>query len=351
MLANIQESLTNFCYRPADNRSFPWGNPTQGPVDRRFRQASGHGKGSMQPTSAGAAERRTSQMRIAVCAKLDLFGAIALNHLLPRLVDHKVAVFYSNKRRNDEVTVPELARLRLLERDLPLGVLFPLLERSPASEGFRTFQQLADAYGLSGTILTDLKADGDRPLLAAFQPDLILSVRFSLIFPQALIDQPRHGIINVHPGRLPDYGGLFAPFRQMLNGEQTLGCTIHMVDRGIDTGPILAIEPVPLDPAHSMIWHSARLYAAGARRVADFVDRLAAGLPLRPEPQDPSARAYYHFPTNEEFAAFAARGFETATPDDYIDCLRLFLPSIDLAAIERLVPTAAAIGRRVAGCP
>lgn len=291
-------------------------------------------------------------MRIAICAKLDLFGAIALNHLLPRLAGHNVAVFYSNKRRNDEVAVPELARLRLIERDLPLGVLFPLIEQAPPlSPAFRTFRQLAEAYGLTGTILTNLRADGDRPLLAAFQPDLILSVRFSLIFPQALIDLPRHGIINVHPGRLPSYGGLFAPFRQMLNGEETLGCTVHMVDRGIDTGPILAVEPVPLDPSRSMIWHSARLYAAGARRAADFVDRLAAGQPLRPEPQDPSARAYYRFPTNEEFAAFAARGFETVKSDDYIECLRLFLPSIDLGAIDRLVPTAAMSARRVAGNP
>jgi len=302
----------------------------------------------MQHFSADTPERGRQPMRIAVCAKLDLFGAIALNHLLPRLTGHTVAVFYSNKRRNDEVSVPELARLRLLERDLPLGVLFPLIEQAPiGAGGFRTFRQLAEDYGLTGRILTNLKADGDRPLLASFQPDLILSVRFSLIFPQALIDLPRHGIINVHPGRLPSYGGLFAPFRQMLNGERTLGCTIHMVDRGIDTGPILAIEPVPLDPSHSMIWHSARLYKAGARRAADFVDRIAAGLPLRPEPQDPSARAYYHLPTTEEFAAFAARNFETVTPDDYIDCLRLFLPSIDINAIEQLVPTATATRRAV----
>lgn len=306
----------------------------------------------MQHFSADPPERGRNPLRIAVCAKLDLFGAIALNHLLPRLAGHNVAVFYSNKRRNDEVSVPELARLRLLERDLPLGVLFPLIEQAPpATQGFRTFRQLSEDYGLTGTILTNLRADGDRPLLQAFQPDLILSVRFSLIFPQALIDLPRYGIINVHPGRLPAYGGLFAPFRQMLNGEQTLGCTVHMVDRGIDTGPILAVEPVALDRSHSMIWHSARLYAAGARRAADFVDRIAAGLPLRPEPQDPSARSYYRFPTNEDFAAFAAQGFETVTPDDYMECLRLFLPAIDLSAIERLVPSAATAPRRAAGNP
>lgn len=269
------------------------------------------------------------RVRIAVCAKLDLFGAIALNNLLPRLTSHSIAVFYSNKRRNDEVTVPELRQLRLLERDLPLEIIFPLIERTSKQQHFLTFRQLAERFQFTGTILTDLKNDRDRSSLISFKPDLILSIRFSLIFPQALIELPRHGIINVHPGRLPAYGGLFAPFRQMLNGESSLAATVHIVDRGIDTGPILAFEHIPLDPAHSMIWHSAKLYASGAQRAATFVDLLASGEQLSPEPQDPAARTYYRFPTTEEFAAFSSRGFETASPEDYVECLRLFLPSID----------------------
>ncbi len=59
-------------------------------------------------------------LRIAVCAKRDLLGAIALNELLPGLSGHTLALFYSNKTRPVERAVPDLAVEALLERDLPL---------------------------------------------------------------------------------------------------------------------------------------------------------------------------------------------------------------------------------------
>ena len=282
-------------------------------------------------------------MRIALCAKLDLFGIMALNLLLPRLAGHQVSLFFSNNTRKDEGTVPELQQMRFLERDLPLGVVFPLLDQRPGGpDGFLTLRQLTSRHGCEATVITDLKRAGGGGMVAATRPDLILSIRFSLIFPQWLIEQPTHGVINVHPGRLPAYGGLFAPFRQMLHGETELGCTVHYVDRGIDTGPILAIETVPLDPAHSMMWHAGRLYTAGALRAAAIVRQIAAGAPPAAQPQVAEERGYYHFPTAEEFAAFTRLGFQTATPDDYLDCLRQFMPSIDTASLALILPRASA---------
>ena len=278
-------------------------------------------------------------MRIAVCAKLDLFGVVALNLLLPRLAGHQVSLFFSIVTRPDEGIVPELQQMRLLERDLPLGVLFPLLDSlSGPPPGFLTVRQLGAHYGCPMEVITDLKRDGGGAALARVEPDLVLSVRFSLIFPQWLIDRPSLGIINVHPGRLPEYGGLFAPFWQLLHGEAELGCTVHYVDRGIDSGPILAIEPVRFDPLHSMLWHAWKLYTAGVLRVAEIAGTLAAGQLVVATPQIADRRGYYRFPTVAEFAALAARGVQTATPEDYLACLRLFLPSADPSLLSRILP-------------
>ncbi len=264
-------------------------------------------------------------MRIALCAKLDLFGALALNLLLPRLAGHDVALFFSNKTRPDEGQVAELQLLQLLERDLPLHVLFPLLAAQPAG-GFGTFNHLTQRFGCPARVITDLRRAGGGGEIAAFRPDLVLSIRFSLIFPQWLIELPSLGIINVHPGRLPAYGGLFAPFRQMLHGETVLGCTVHFVDGGIDTGPILSVEDVALAPARSMLWHAQQLYTAGAVRLAGFVDRIASGETLQAEPQRTEERGYYRFPTAAEFTAFAAAGHRLVTPEDYLGVLGLFMP-------------------------
>lgn len=278
-------------------------------------------------------------MRIALCTKLDLFGVIALNLLLPRLAEHQVSLFFSNVTRPDEGVVPELQQMRLLERDLPLGVLFPLMDAAgPAPGGFLTVRQLAARHRCPMQVITNLKRDGDGPAVAMAAADLALSIRFSLIFPQWLIDTPRLGIINVHPGRLPEYGGLFAPFRQLLHGEAELGCSIHYVDRGIDTGPILAIEPVPFDPSRSMLWHARQLYTAGAIRVAEITASLAAGETLRGVAQETRDRGYYRFPTTKEFAKLFARGVQPATPEDYMECLRLFLPEADPAMLDRIMP-------------
>ena len=206
-------------------------------------------------------------LRIAVCAKRDLLGALALNELLPRLAPHTVGLFYSNKTRPAERAVPELAVEALLERELPLEVLFPLMERTPGHQGrIATFGELAERHtGGQETVLTDIAVGGGARLLEAFAPDLVISVRFSLIFKAATIASVRHGIINVHPGPLPDYRGLFAAFWQVLHGETRLGVTTHMVDAGIDTGPIIGIDWVPADPDHSVFWHLPQLYCAGVR--------------------------------------------------------------------------------------
>ncbi|MDP2800834.1 MAG: formyltransferase family protein [Phreatobacter sp.] len=265
-------------------------------------------------------------LKIAVCTKHDIFGAIALNLLLPALRDHDVDVFYSVKTRASENELEDLLLLKMLERDIPLGMIMPLLDRIGDTGSFETFEGLRRRYGFSGRPLRTLKPGEDGRLIHEFEPDLIISVRFSLIFKPDLISLPRHGVLNVHPGRLPEYGGLFAPFRQMLAGERMLGCTVHFVDEGIDTGPILAVEQVPFDPSRSMFWHAAQLYPAGLRRVIQMVDELAAGRPLLAMPQPSDRRGYYKLPTRDDFAQFRAKGLKTATPEDFAEVVGLFSP-------------------------
>jgi hypothetical protein len=265
-------------------------------------------------------------LKIAVCTKHDIFGAIALNLLLPALRDHDVEVFYSVKTRASENDIEDLLLLKMLERDIPLDMVMPLFDHIGEPARLETFEGLRRRYGFSGRPLRNLKPSEDGGLIRDFAPDLILSVRFSLIFKPDLIALPRHGVLNVHPGRLPQYGGLFAPFRQMLAGEPMLGCTVHYVDEGIDTGPILAIEQVPFDPRRSMLWHAAQLYPAGVRRLIHLVAELAAGRPLLAMAQSPEQRGYYKLPTRDEFARFRSKGLKTATPEDFAEILGLFSP-------------------------
>ena len=266
-------------------------------------------------------------MRIAVCTKNDLFGAIVLNHVLPSLcapgLGHELAVFMSVRDRTAvDDAVLELDMMRLLERQMPLEVLFPLLDSAPPVAGrFLTPRQATAQAGCSLTLVHDMTAGGGLDAIEAFGAELILSVRFSYLFKRSTIEQARAGIINVHPGPLPRYRGLYAPFWQMLGGQTALRCTVHLVDPGVDTGPVLSIEEVPLVRERSLLWHATQLYLAGASRALSYIkDGMPAAVA-----QDPAQAGKFGFPSPEDFARFRAQGFSLVRGGDYRDLVLPFV--------------------------
>lgn len=267
-------------------------------------------------------------MRIAVCVKNDLFGAIVLNHAVPRLLatgSHQLAVFMSVRDRVElDDSVPELDLMRMVERQIPLNILFPLLDARATPMQMATPNQVAETTGRPITLVRDMTLQGGVADLEAFAPDLILSIRFSYLFKRTTIAMAKAGIINVHPGPLPGYRGLYAPFWQMIRGHDTLRCTVHLVDAGIDTGPVLAIEDVPLVPTRSLFWHATQLYLAGAARA---VDAILNGLP-QSQPQDPIFAGSNGFPTSQDFARFGAKGFSPVRGGDYQDLLLPFVTPV-----------------------
>jgi methionyl-tRNA formyltransferase len=230
-------------------------------------------------------------VRIAICIKKDIHGLIAARVLARALPAAELGFFCSVKTRGAEGDIPGLRLLKLLEREIAIDALATQQRQVPGVPH-------PDAW----VPLTDLKRDGGAATLLAFRPDLVLSVRFSLIFPERVIGAVPLGIINVHPGALPGYRGLFAPFWQVARGERSLHCTVHrVVDRGIDTGPILGVATVPVDPRRSLLWHSAALYRGGSEIAAARALRLMQGETLDERPQ-PSGGAYWRFPAEADFA-------------------------------------------------
>ena len=257
-------------------------------------------------------------MRIALCVKRDLFGLIGLRALLPRCAGHAVAVFCSDRTRPDETTTPALMRLRMLERELPFAALAALpgggLDGAADPARWRLLPSVRDAAAAGPQL--------------DFAPDLIVSVRFSHIFRPWLIDAVPHGILNVHPAPLPGYRGLFTPFWQAVSGVPRFGVTLHRVDAGIDTGPVVATAEVPRCAGRSLLWHMGELYAAGAGLAGDAVAALAAGRAVAGTPQSGEARSWA-FP---EEAAFASLPMPLATREDYLGLLaRAFAPDVAAA--------------------
>lgn len=101
----------------------------------------------------------------------------------------------------------------------------------------------------------------DRPafeqaLLAAvdsYQPDLIVLAGFLVVIPAAMIDRYENRIINIHPSLIPSfcgtgYYGLKVHEAALARGVKVVGATVHFVDKGTDTGPILLQKAVEVEP-------------------------------------------------------------------------------------------------------
>ena len=116
--------------------------------------------------------------------------------------------------------------------------------------------RIAEAYGVTnirvdpgakgGGRLSDEALHQILELLLQNQIDIIVLAGFMRIVRDPILSEFPGRILNVHPSLLPKYPGLNPVARALANGETETGCTIHLVDRGVDTGEILRQETVPV---------------------------------------------------------------------------------------------------------
>jgi phosphoribosylglycinamide formyltransferase-1 len=109
----------------------------------------------------------------------------------------------------------------------------------------------------------------------AYQPDLVVSAGFMKIVGPAFLDRFAGRMINTHPALLPAFPGAHAVQDAVEYGVKVTGCTVHLVDKGVDTGPILAQQPVVVEPGEQAEELHARIKAVERRLLVEVVARLA----------------------------------------------------------------------------
>jgi methionyl-tRNA formyltransferase len=129
--------------------------------------------------------------------------------------------------------------------------------------------------------------------LAALRPDLMVVVAYGLILPQAVLDIPRLGCINIHASLLPRWRGAAPIQRAILAGDQESGITLMQMDAGLDTGPMLLQLPCAIEPDDSARELHDRLAALGAEALLRVLTMLEAGT-HKPQLQDAAGVTYAH---------------------------------------------------------
>jgi folate-dependent phosphoribosylglycinamide formyltransferase PurN len=138
---------------------------------------------------------------------------------------------------------------------------------------FRSLREVAKAYGFPVAVCKDQNAPESIARLQDWSPDLIIFTGGNILRKQ-LLEVPRLGVLNVHLGLLPEVRGMSSPEWSLLH-HVPVGLTIHYVDTGIDTGPVLQrCEFHDASRCESLSDLRNRLIAFGIEKAAEVVSGL-----------------------------------------------------------------------------
>jgi methionyl-tRNA formyltransferase len=190
-----------------------------------------------------------------------------------------------------DFAVPSLGALIAAGHDIAAVYCQP---PRPAGRGHRPVaspvQRAAEAAGIPVRVPERLDAAAAADF-AALALDAAVVAAYGLILPKAVLAAPRLGCVNIHASLLPRWRGAAPIQRALLAGDAETGITIMQMDEGLDTGPMLLKEAVPIGPSMTAQPLQDRLAALGARLILAALEGLAAGR-LVPQPQ-PAAGVTY----------------------------------------------------------
>ncbi len=189
------------------------------------------------------------------------------------------------------------------------GDFIPLTETS--AEGEPHVDEIARAAGVPVLLTGSLRRQDVIAAIAAFRPDVIAVSCFTLRVPPALLGLPRFGCVNVHPSLLPRNRGVDPVFWTLRRGEQETGVTIHLMDEGYDSGPILIQERVAVPDGVRLPDFERRLSELGGRLLVRAIEGVAKG-ELVPVRQDDRLATTAPEPTDEDYVVPTDRPAEWA---------------------------------------
>ena len=187
---------------------------------------------------------------------------------------------------------PEFAAAAL-EAILAAGFDVPLVLTQPDRPAGRGMQlqpspvkRVALAAGIPVHQPEKLRTPEQQAPLAAVQADVLVVAAYGIILPQAVLDLPRHGCLNIHASLLPRWRGAAPIHRAIQAGDAATGITIMQMDAGLDTGPMLLSRAEAIHADDTTGGLHDRLAQLGADMIVEALRALPGGLTATPQPAD-----------------------------------------------------------------
>lgn len=278
-------------------------------------------------------------MRLALFVGDDLHSHILAHQLAAEAAGAGIALhlYLPARRSSRRAQEGAFAEYQALEIDLMKQEIYPaLLGRTPGDpEPGLAALAFNALHGVRAEPVADINDPAFIERLAAARHDLAISVRCLQKFGREIIALHRRGdgpprLWNLHPGRLPAFRGVCCLFRQLAAADLVGRYTLHVVDPGWDTGPVILRDAGLLQPGRSVLSNYCRAAPEGARMILDAVDRTRRNALPRPVRQDHARAAYWSAPTPGEIAAAAAQGVRLADRAEVAEDVKALL-GVDIA--------------------
>ncbi len=152
---------------------------------------------------------------------------------------------------------------------------------------------LAQSHAIPVYQPLSLKDTAAQQELAALQADIMVVVAYGLILPEAVLQAPSYGCLNIHASILPRWRGAAPIQRAILAGDAQSGVTIMQMDAGLDTGDMLRIERCDIAPDDTGSSLHDKLAKIGAEALLQTLADIQSGA-VQAQPQDDSLAVYAH---------------------------------------------------------
>lgn len=267
----------------------------------------------------------------------DITAHLIMNRVVADIVTKGVydpVLFFPKNTNLKNAALPQLKEFSFFDKTLLNQIVYPFIDEQSSScaKNFSP-NQLAERHGLHIEVVDDVNApEFVNKIKSSDTIACAISIRCTQLFRKDITEAIKRTapFLNLHSGLLPDYRGVMPTLRRMFDiargvaDDGDYGCTLHKVDpfdpsvadKGIDTGKIIEVKSIKLNPTHSGYQANLGLVEGGSDALISAILQIQSGYTLRGYPQNQDQSSYYTFPTQAELNEWKRIGITLVRPED-----------------------------------
>jgi methionyl-tRNA formyltransferase len=206
--------------------------------------------------------------------------------------------------------------------------------------------KFADAHGIPIHTPETLRSAEQIEIFRSLKPDLAIVSSYGLIVPQAILDIPIYGFINIHASILPRWRGASPIQAAIMAGDRQSGVTIMKMDSGVDTGDIISIETIDINAKTTHGDIEEQMARLGAKMLIDTLENLkeriagaikqpSEGITYAPKVSKSDCRIDWRDPAENVLRRVMAFAPAPAAWSE-IDCVRVKILDVDIVSHNRI---------------